>query len=181
MSIKKSGDMTGILTEGLSGNLLNGTRYTKDSPYIITGTKSDNYATTDNYCAVTAGKVYYLVATCYPGWSPQHGYSENSNGKGTIWLYLKKTFDASNYGYDTPVCFTANSATKVAEGVWKYIIPTEMNMARIRLNTYADGTNSVTVKFWDIALIPEDEYSGNGAPAMRQLDGAVTVKEIIEF
>ena len=162
MSINKNGVLnTNTINESLGMNILNNAyKYTRTNPYVVSGTNSDIIATTDMFARVSSGETYYLSCKVSPGWSPSHGYSDASKGKATIWLYLSKTYNESNYGYDSPILFTSTSA--VTEGVWKYTIPAGYNMARIRLNTYSNGTNSVTCKFWDISLIPEKYYVGNG-------------------
>ena len=73
-------------------------------------------------------------------------------------LYLLKTYDPSNYGYDSPICFNTSSSNMVASGIWKYTIPTGYNMARVRFNSYANESNKVTCKLWDTMLIPERYY-----------------------
>ena len=108
---------------------------------------------------------------------PVVGYvQDDAKGKVTIWLYLLKTYDSSNYGFDNPICFTSSNWVK--KGIWKYTIPSGYNMVRIRYNTYSDGSNSVTAKFWETHLIPEkyfifpNELSG-GNPKMRVLKDSI--------
>lgn len=163
MGITKQGIITsGSIIEPEGANILyNAGKYTALNPYVLTGTGSDIIATLDMYCEVTPGNTYYLTCRLDKEWSASHGYSESTKGKGTIWLYLSKTYNASNMGYDNPVCFTSSSYIK--PGVWRYTIPSDYHMARIRLNTYSDGTNSVTCKFWDICIIPEKYYVFNNA------------------
>lgn len=165
MKIEKSGIVNNTITESISQNLLTGTRYSRENPYILTGSESDIIATTNNYTQITPGKTYYLLCSSDKDWGPMHATNGQAEGlgKGTIWLYLLKTYDPSNYSYDLPVNFL--STNMVSKGVWKYTIPEGYNMARVRLNTYSDGTTPVTVKFWDIALIPEEFYTGPGAAA----------------
>lgn len=182
VNLKSSGDLLAVLSESYGANQLNGTKYTKESPYIIEGTKADNYITLDNQCQVIPGKVYYLAAVCEPGWADKHLPGEAGYGLGTIWLYLSQNYDASSYNYNTAVCFNNTSTNKVAEGVWKYTIPTDRNMARIRLNTYSDGSETtVQVKWYNIALIAEEDYVGPGAPSARILSDTISVKEIFEM
>lgn len=178
-SIEKNGNVNATFVESMSGSIFNGTKYTRDNPCVLTGTSTDIIATTNNYTQVIPKKTYYLLCSCDSGWSPSHGYSEASAGKATIWLYMSKTFNANSMGYDSPVLFT--SASMIADGVWKYTVPDGYNMARARLNTYSDGTNSVSVKFWDIALIPEENYVGQGGSAMKIYNNKIVTNEIIEI
>lgn len=172
-SIKKNGNIEAIIFESSAQNILLGTNYTLESPYVVTGTGTDIYVTTDKYAQVTPGATYYLTCKTDKGWSPGHIHA-NGIGKGTIWLYLSTTYNPSNMGYNSPICFS--SSNWISKGVWKYTIPSGYNMARIRLNGYSDGTNSMTNKFWDIHLIPQRYYT----ETMRIANEDVTVTEIME-
>ena len=149
-----------------------------DKAFPVSGTSRDIIITTDLYTAVTPETTYYLQAKCDSGWADAHGYIESRKGKGTIWLYLYKKYDLSNYEYDSPICFT--SSNKISDGVWKYTIPSEYVAARIRLNTYSNGTDKVTATFRDIHLIPEKYYITNTIKA-RFADDFVSCNEIIEL
>lgn len=179
VQICKSGIVkTDTLYDGNGGNILNGTRYTKENPYILSGKSSDIIAVTNNYAKVIPGTTYYLTAKTDTAWSSAHGYSTSTAGKATIWLYLRQTYNSSDTGYDSPILFTSSNWIK--EGVWKYTIPSNMNMARIRFNTYSDGTNSVTVRFWDINLIPIEAYIGGENSSMRISKNSITMDDFIE-
>ena len=54
-------------------------------------------------------------------------------------------------------------------------------MGRIRLNTYSDGTTSVTSKFWDIALIPEEDFCNESTIPMKISNDKIISNEIIEI
>lgn len=177
-TIKKNGNVHANIRESRSCNLFSGKKYTRDDPYILTGTGKDIIVTTDNYTRVTPGKTYYLLCSCYPSWSPSHGYSEASAGKCILWLYLRKEYDPSHMGFDSPILFSASNM--ISDGVWKYTIPADYNMARLRLNTYSDGTNSVSTKFWDIYFIPEESYVGLYGPAMKLSNSTIVLDNIIE-
>ena len=160
MSVNKQGIWTaGEIVESEGANiLLNTEKYTKNSPLTLSGTSGDIIRVTDMYNRVAPGETYYLTCKTDSEWADEHGYTESRKGKVTIWLYLINTYDPNNYGYDYPVNFNANSSNKVKDGIWKYTIPDGYNMARVRFNTYSDGANSVTCKFWDVRLIPEKYY-----------------------
>lgn len=162
--INKNGNITiNNFYESNAMNQLNGTRYTNENPYILTGTSNDIYRAIDNECKVEPGSTYYLMCQCNKEWSPRHGYLENvSKGKVTIWLYLSKEYNKDSYSYDSPISFT--SSNMITNGVWKYTIPSGYNMVRIRVNTYSDGETQITAKFWDIALIPEKYYISSTPP-----------------
>lgn len=156
MGFSKSGLITAsVIKESHGTNVLtNSEKYTADSPYIVTGTAADLYKETDMYGQVTPGKTYYFISNTDKEWNNGHG--NGNKDKVTIWLYVSEKFDATSYGYKTPVCFT--SANWVSKGIWKYTIPTGCNMVRVRYNEYSDGSTTVTAKFWDTKLIPEESY-----------------------
>lgn len=156
MSFNKNGIISaGAIYESAGANLLiNSEKYTKDRPYIVTGTRTDLYVETDQYCRVTPGKTYYYICQTDGEWSYSHG--NTGSGQVTIWLYLLKTYDPSNTGYDNPICFT--SSNWIRKGIWKYTIPESYNMARVRYNTYSDETTTITKKFWDTKLIPAEYF-----------------------
>ena len=185
MGISKRGIISSSsLYESYSADTLNNSyKYTQASPYVLTGTNSDLIAITDMYCEVTPGSVYYLTCKSDKSWSASH--DAHDIGKVTIWLYLSKTYNSSNIYYDYPICFTSSDWIK--EGIWKYSIPSDIHMARIRYNTYTDGTNSVTAKFWETHLIPEkyfifpNELSG-GNPKIRVLkDSIIASSNLVEI
>lgn len=151
-----------------------------DRTFSASGTSSDIIVTTDLYAAVIPNATYYLEAKCDSGWADGHGYTESRKGKGTIWLYLHNSYDANNYGFDYPVNFNSASSDKVADGIWKYTIPSGYVAARVRINTYSDDTDNVTATFRDIHLIPEKYYISNKIKA-RFADDYVSCNEIIEL
>ena len=161
MSITKQGIITSpnIYESEGTNILLNSEKYTMTNPWIAASSSTDGYITTDMYCRVTPGEVYYFTCQTDSQWASGHF---GNKGEVTIWLYLLKTYDPSNLGYDSPILFT--SSNWVAKGIWKYTIPDGYNMARVRFNTYSDGANSVTCKFWDVRLIPEKYYVPSTPP-----------------
>ena len=184
MNITKSGIFKSpSINESSGANILfNSEKYTQASPYILSGTGGDIIAVPDMYNRVTPGETYYLTCKTNATWATAHA---GGKGQVTIWLYLSKTFNASNTGYDSPINFTSASSTKISDGVWKYTIPSGYNMARIRYNTYSNGTDSVTVKFWDTFLIPAKYYvpenPTSGIPSFHLGKDYISAKEIYEI
>ena len=129
--------------------LINAEKYTYSSPLTKTSASTDGYSTTDMYCQVTPGETYYFSCETDGQWY-QHNTSgvDPSNKYVTVWFYLTKTYDPANTGYDNPVCLTKN----MGNGRWIYQIPSGYNGLRIRTNTYSNGTNAITVKFWNFHL-----------------------------
>lgn len=159
--IKKNGIFSNkYITDCDSQNqLINSEKYTVSSPYVISGTRSDLWVITDMYTRVIPNNTYYFTCQTDSQWASGHF---GNKGEVTIWLYLLKTYDPSNTGYDSPILFTSSSW--VAKGIWKYKIPDGYNMARVRFNTYSDGEETVTCKFWDVKLIPEKYYVDSTPP-----------------
>ena len=170
--------------ESSGANIFNNSqKYTSATPWVLTGTSGDIIATTDMYCQVTPGATYYFTCKTSSSWADGHGYNDSRKGKATIWLYLLRTYNASNNGFDSPICFT--SSNMIANGVWKYTIPSDMNMARVRYNTYSNGTDSVTCKFWDTFLIPEKYYVPenfqSNTPSLHIGKDFISGREVYEF
>lgn len=180
MNITKSGIiLSSNISESEGTNiLLNTEKYTKPNPYVLSGSSSDIFKGTDMYGNVIPGQSYYLSCQTDSEWADGHGYSDVRKGKATIWLYLVKTFDASNTNYDKAVCFT--STGWVEKGLWKYTIPSEYNMARIRFNTYSNG-ETVTCKFWDVRLILEKYYIGKNGVSLHMEKNCALAGELYEI
>lgn len=177
--IDKNGNVeSNNIYESYGTNVLQNTeQYTVEHPYVLTGTGSDIIAVTNQYAKVTPGKTYYLVCQTDKEWNSDHG---NGIAKPTIWLYMSKTYDANNEGYDNPVNFT--SGNWVTKGIWKYTVPSGYNMARIRYNTYSDGSATATAKFWNTKLIPEEYFAGySTSNKMKLANSYISVDEIIEY
>ena len=149
---------SGNVYESDGTNILeNAQKYTKENPYVWSSAAKDGNVTTNMYCPVTAGKTYYLSCQCDREWGSSHSTTASMQ-KATIWLYLYKVYNPGNYGYDNPILFTTVSSGYLGKGLWKYTIPSGYTMARVRFNSYSDGSIVLTTKFWDIELIPAEYY-----------------------
>lgn len=133
----------------------------------------------DLYSEVTPGETYYLSAECYPSWSPSHGAGSSNYGLGTIWYYVSKAVDSSSTSYSKAVCF--NSSNWVKEGLWSYTVPADHHMIKIRVNTYANGTDSVTAKFWNIRVVPASACADERIAAMKVTEDRLYINEIVEM
>lgn len=183
MSFCKNGNVkSSSFVAGTGGNILRGTRYTEDNKYKHSGSTTDIYTPIDSFSRVTPGKEYYLTAKCSPGWAIDHtpGSNNGSNkGKCTIWLYLSKTYNESNmHGYDYAWCY--HSLNWIKEGLWKVTMPSDVNMARIRVNTYSDGSETVTTYFWDINLIPAEDFCNESTIPLRTSANKLVTNEMTE-
>lgn len=179
-SFNKNGIITASsLIDNTGANILDGTRATSNNPWVLSNTVVDIINVTNNACKVTPGKTYYLTCKTDKTWATQHA---GAVGTVAIWLYLYNTYNISNFeNYNKPVCFLKNSQGYIRDGLWKYTIPSGYNMARVRLNTYSDGSTRVTSKFWDINLIPEEDFANINTKPGRIFSDKLVFDNIEEY
>lgn len=163
---------------GEGGNILEGTYANQNNKWNVTGNSVDIIHVTNNVAKVTPGKTYYLTCKTDKEWATVHTGPTNTVA---IWLYLCKTYNTTNTGYDNLVLFVKNDSNYIRDGLWKYTIPSGYNMARVRLNTYSQDGSTITAKFWDIALIPEEQFADRKAKAGRILTDKIAFSDIIEY
>lgn len=179
MSFNKNGIIkSSNFIDGCAGNILKGNNYTIENPCVLSGTNKDVFSEIHRFAKVTPGKKYYLTAKTTSPWASGH---LGDYGTVSIWLYLKKVYDETNWSnYDRPICFTKTGLSYIKDGLWYYTIPDGYNMASVRVNTYSNGTDQVTVNFWDINLIPEEDFI-QGTTGMRILNKQITTGELAEY
>ena len=134
--------------------LINANKYTSSSPLIRTNSSTDGYELTDMYCQVVPGRTYYFSCKTDGQWY-QHNTSgvSPSNKYATVWFYLTYNYNPDATAWDGDVSIGTKCFTKTeGEGVWSFTIPAGYNGLKVRTNTYSDGTNPVTIKFWDFHL-----------------------------
>lgn len=171
---------TSAIYESAAANvLINSEKYTIDHPYSFSGTSADIYKVTDQIAKVVPGKTYYLIAQTNKEWNSGHG--DGNCDKVTIWLYMSTTYNPTDYNYKTPVCY--NSSNWISKGVWKITIPSDINMVRVRYNNYSDGSTTVTAKFWDTFLIPEEYFISTPLKnsALHIADNFISAAKILEY
>lgn len=181
-SFNKNGNVnSSSFINDIGGNILEGTHKTIDDPWVITESSTDIIYVTDNLTKVTPGKTYYLTCQSDRPWGKAHLDAETTaNHAVTIWLYLYKVYNVSNYhAYDLPENFTARDHI-IRQGLWKYTIPSGYTAARVRLNAYSDGSTPTTAKFWDIALIPEEDFCDNSSTAIKINNSKIVSNEMME-
>ena len=69
--------------------LENSYKYTNENPFVLTGTTSDIYVSTDMYAKVIPGESYYYTVETDSTWAPSH---KGDTGTVTCWLYLCNTY-----------------------------------------------------------------------------------------
>lgn len=160
------------IADNLSSNILSQS-YTKDNPFSFSSSAKDGIAITSQRASVTPGSTYYFTAKSDCVWSIDHGGDDaRTNHKVTIWLYLSENW-TSYSNYDTPIVFCYQDSRWIKDNLWKITIPSDRNWASVRVNQYSDGTNVISAKFWDIALIPESSFTPPNSD--------IVSREIVEY
>lgn len=120
--------------------LLNTSKYRESTPLERSGLKKDDYSVYNNIITsieLEANKNYTLQAKTDGNWMTNHDTSGSSPADKKIGLWLvsdnTNTFLDMSKGY---AVFTPSVATKY----------------KLRVNQYSNGTDSYTVKLWDIKL-----------------------------
>ena len=134
--------------------------YTEANPLVHTSKATDGYKYlgNDSLITVTPGKVYYAQLKCDHVPRPAHDGASGANyDKFTFWFYIRKIGTTKNVGgYDSTACFTSGNIF-INDPVnnlyvWKWTAPSTAQDITLRTNSYSDGTNSVTLKFWDFKI-----------------------------
>lgn len=157
-------------------NLFIGTsKYTVDTPFTITSASRDQYVT--NFDGVfiystelfKAGDTVVIQAESNLPWASSHG---TEPGKVGFWLYLG-TFEQVKQGqYEYPSFIKGDSVHTSIRSVITLPVVSDLSDIYIgfRFNTYSNGSDSVTGKFWNLKLekgnkptdwtpAPEDYYT----------------------
>lgn len=144
--------------------LLYADKYLKNSPRIKTGTGTDLYDTPGVYYNGLDTSKYYIYSMCCDGTlATAHGGTSTTDATKkywTAWLYYQDTpySDSSYSSYKTPVCYHANCSSdsnmylgNIGNRYYWRVKPPYANCS-VRVNAYSNGTDSVSVKFWDFKL-----------------------------
>lgn len=185
MVINKNGNINvDNIYESKAMNVLEGNRYTSKNPYVLSGKGVDIYKTLEMYGRIIPGKTYCLIAKCNRQWASNHyaSYNDITFQKATIFLYLKKEYVENSDLDKFNAAVNFNSSTNmIDDGVWEYTVPNGFNQATIRVNTYSDGENTISTKFWDIALIPKEYYIPPKGKEMSISNNNICVRDVIEI
>lgn len=128
--------------------LLNTSSYRESNPLERTGSKTDDYSTYPKIITsidLSANQKYTLQAKTDSNWATKHTIGGHTPSEKLVGLWLvsddTNTFLDMSKGY---AVFTAPKTTKY----------------KLRVNQYSDGTNSYTIRLWDIKLEKEQSASG---------------------
>lgn len=185
MVINKNGNIkVDDIYESEAMNVLEGDCYTSKNPYILSGKGVDIYKTLEMYGRVIPGKTYCFIAKCNRQWASNHyaSYNDITFQKATMFLYFKKEYVGNSDldKFDAAVNFNS-STNMIDDGVWEYTIPNGFNQATVRINTYSDGENAISTKFWDIALVPKEYYIPPKGKEMSISNNNICVRDVIEI
>lgn len=128
--------------------LLNTSSYRESNPLERTGSKTDDYSTYPKIITsidLSANQKYTLQAKTDSNWATKHDTGGHTPSEKLVGLWLvsddTNTFLDMSKGY---AVFTAPKTTKY----------------KLRVNQYSDGTNSYTIRLWDIKLEKGQSASG---------------------
>lgn len=149
--------------------LLNTSSYRESNPLERTGSKTDDYSTYPKIITsidLSANQKYTLQAKTDSNWATKHDTGGHAPSEKLVGLWLvsddTNTFLDMSKGY---AVFTAPKTTKY----------------KLRVNQYSDGTNSYTIRLWDIKLEKGQSASGwSAAPEDVQTAILSTKSEITD-
>lgn len=128
--------------------LLNTSSYRESNPLERTGSNTDDYSTYPKIITsidLSVNQKYTLQAKTDSNWATKHDIGGHSPSEKLVGLWLvsddTNTFLDMSKGY---AVFTAPKTTKY----------------KLRVNQYSDGTNSYTIRLWDIKLEKGQSASG---------------------
>lgn len=140
--------------------LLNTSSYRESNPLERTGSKTNDYSTYPKIITsidLSANQKYTLQAKTDSNWATKHDIGGHTPSEKLVGLWLvsddTNTFLDMSKGY---AVFTAPKTTKY----------------KLRVNQYSDGTNSYTIRLWDIKLEKGQSASG-WTPASEDVQTAI--------
>lgn len=140
--------------------LLNTSSYRESNPLERTGSNTDDYSTYPKIITsidLSANQKYTLQAKTDSNWATKHDTGGHTPSEKLVGLWLvsddTNTFLDMSKGY---AVFTAPKTTKY----------------KLRVNQYSDGTNSYTIRLWDIKLEKGQSASG-WSPAPEDVQTAI--------
>jgi len=129
---------------------INAGRYTADTPYSTTSNSKDNWRTTFDgkviYSSIKIpkGTTVLLQGVSNLPWANVHDTSGNNKNKVGYWIYETAKQNTDNH---TNATFIKGDNTTKLSG--SYTTTSDCYLT-FRFNTYSDGTDPVTGKFWNI-------------------------------
>lgn len=153
---------------GAKENLLPcGGTYTQASPLTRTSNKVDGNAWISNSAFEAKPSTTYTISVeCDGTLASTHAQSSDPDDKKWgFWLYICNTDTTKNWSggsYDTPVFLSNNNNNYRQIGsthVWTYTLSSTQKYISLRTNIYSNGTDNVTIKWWDMKVEEGDKYT----------------------
>lgn len=138
-----------------------GKYYSESTAYVRTSASKDGNAWLSGSHFIVEPSTTYTFSVCSDGnLAPSHDTSgkDPSLKLFTMWLYLCNSDTTKNPdagGYDNPVCFTSANYNHQQIGnrhIWQYTTKSTETHMSVRVNNYSDGTNNLTIKYWQIKI-----------------------------
>lgn len=149
--------------------LLNTSSYRESNPLERTGSKTDDYSTYPKIITsidLSANQKYTLQAKTDSNWATKHDIGGHTPSEKLVGLWL--------------VSDDTNTFLDMSKGYAVFIAP-KTTKYKLRVNQYSDGTNSYTIRLWDIKLEKGQSASGwSAAPEDVQTAILSTKSEITD-
>ena len=148
-----------------------GTTYTKTSPWTITTKNIDGYKwVTNSAFEATPSTTYTISVECDGTLSTGHGPGDLSIDQKpwSFWLYIcnvDTTKSWQNGAYDSPINLNKNNYNyrKIGNAhVWTYTLSNTQKYISLRTNCYSDGTNNITINWWNMKIEKGSIYTPCG-------------------
>ncbi len=145
-----------------------GGTYTKDSPRTTSLKNGDGYSFVPNSAFEGKPSTTYTVSVeCDGNLASGHvGTSDPTKRYFTFWVYICKTDTTQNWqngSYDTPVCLTNSNHNYRKIGnthVWTITLSSTQKYISLRTNSYSNGTDVVTMSWWNMKVEEGDKFTG---------------------
>lgn len=142
--------------------------YTVESPLVRTSKATDGVGWVSNSAfEATPSATYTISVECDGTLSNAHGPGGLSpaDKPWSYWLYICNTNTSKNWqsaAYDTAVNLNRsnNNYRKIGNAhVWTYTLSSTQKYISVRTNTYSNGTDNITVKFWNLKIEKGNTYT----------------------
>lgn len=143
--------------------------------YTVSSNRTDNYISNFNGKTIysdfkfTGNEIITVQAKSNTIWAYNHGGSSTNKNRVGYWIYFCKTLEkAKRCEYEYPLFIRGDNTSTDFAYTFKHNHPNAPYLA-FRFNTYSDGTETFTYKFWGLKLelgnkatdwtpAPEDVY-----------------------
>lgn len=144
-----------------------GGTYTEVSPWTTTFNKVDgNKWVTNSAFEGIPGKTYTISVRCDGTLASAHAQSTSPSVKSwSFWLYVCNSDTTKSWqtgAYDSPINLTnANhNYRKIGDThVWTYTLSSTQKYMSLRTNSYSNGTDNVTIKWWNMKIEEGDTFT----------------------